>query len=652
VEEDDADLLVELVNAGLLKEELIDSRDLVNKDRKTLKEVALACNNRRAINFFNNNLRCGPSFFTNIPTRNSQRDTYLSSLGSDQLIDAPPTPAHGLGDKMALLAQEGFAAFDAVSGKTAPSISAASVELSYPSIPSAMKLGHSVKFEAVLEQAGADKALISGQKTFFTEQDLPAGMRIDSENGTIFGVPEEESDCEVVIVAQLGEPRYGQSRYEVTCIVHLHALSPPRGLFYPKVQTTVDLTVGTEPKGLGVVSPQGAAHRAAKGLAMTKEQQLRIEAAVKFEAAPVSSGGAIQQYEIVPALPKGMTMDLHMGSISGVPEHGFPMVLTKTYDVFGYNAVGMSGCQIELEVLGGKFGLASLRVHSLDPSDPSTVLQDSYQASRSWDQVDEDHGHSRSTSKAFWEDTTLHESREYGVQEDAVSDASHLAKEDAEAADSPREPPATAPWLHRTFPAIPTNAVDWDQLVPKVAIILEKFGTPMMMEGGQLLGLAPGKRAVKGMETSAVLQHLGLTVDLHYARRLIRLVEQNLSICSRESPAFTRSDPRGLICVADEKANQPGAVVLYLLKPVLELQGKAGIAERACPYLPPAPRIPPPAPPTAMEVLKMEEAVSAVASEVNAEFSKLIPYWRQRMESTAPKARIEAMKRWRTFARA
>jgi len=288
----------------------------------------------------------------------------------------------------------------------------------------------------------------------------------------------------------------------------------------------------------------------------------------------------------------------------------------------------------------------------VDPSDPSTALQDSIASpSQSW------YGEEAHSPSYLWEETSLREaSREFEFriehpQEDhihiEIPEPSKEAFEPSEAPEPTQEVSATAPWLQSTFPAVPTREVDWDQIISKVTIILEKFGTPMMMDGGEHLGLTPGRRAVKGLETNSVLEHLGLRADTHYVRRLIRLVEQNLSICSHEPHEPSKRD--GLVCVADGPASPAGNVVLYLLKPAPELKGKVATSERASPCLPPAPRMPPPAPPSRLEVLKKEEAESAAAIRVNTEFSKLLPHWRQK-RSLAPKARIEAMKRWRNLS--
>ncbi|CAE8638280.1 unnamed protein product [Polarella glacialis] len=636
VKEDDPHLLAELVRTGILKVQHVTSRDLVDAAGRTLAEAAADCKNRRASNYFRNGLVAGPSFFattSNPPPSTS--NPYVAPLGLSS--HTLKTPGHGL---------------DPSSFQPPPVASTPSTSyvLSYPSLPEKLKFGQWHKFTAEIREAGAGgKVLPAGeaQLRFAADKSFPEGLLFNEEDGTIVGVPQDplEEEFIVEISAAVGDGRHA-ARSHALCVLTLRIISAPEGLTYRRVERILDLGLDCEPKGFGVAFPPLDNNDASRERSRAFGQVLQ-RAAMKFEAIPELARGMIEYFEILPDLPEGMNFDYTTGVLSGLPKHRFPMVFRQTYEIFGYNSVGMSSCTLDIEVIGGKYGLANLRLRCLERPATDTMLLHGHHASF-WSRKDESGSASFGwqEAKSLREDPAAEMAAEQGEDDDDEWDgvsAEQLSPSHAWQESQELGPPLASPWLACTFPAVPSAEPDWCKLVDKAAVVLDKFGSPMMMPGDQ-----GGSATVSGMEASLVASYLGLKNDGHNVRRLIRIVEQQARLRREPAPGSVALGA-GLVQVG-EAGTSSGDSVLYLRK-VGATSGAIGPVSPGVgvsPLFPPAPRIAPPARPMLEKVKQAEEAADARAHTVNNEFQKLLPFWRSKLRASDDvAAKHKAMQRWR-----
>jgi hypothetical protein len=155
---------------------------------------------------------------------------------------------------------------------------------------------------------------------------LPAGLSLDSSNGTISGTP-------TAIAA-------GTS-YKISAMV---AGSTP-------VSASVSITVND-------VAPSSVAYAASKFTFSTKVDSSRLK--------PTASGGAVVSWSISPALPAGLDFSTSDGSISGTPT---ATSAPQSYTITAQNTGGQSSASLTIEVdgppllnLGHQTSLIALRV--------------------------------------------------------------------------------------------------------------------------------------------------------------------------------------------------------------------------------------------------------------------------------------------------
>jgi len=324
--------------------------------------------------------------------------------------------------------------------------------------------------------------------------------------------------------------------------------------------------------------------------------------------------GVVEYYEIAPPLPRGMRFDRVTGTISGLPEQRFPSFVRHTFEVFAYNAVGMSACQVSLEITSGKWNLVDIKICTLGGTCESSMAfeqQNSCDTSGS--------GPDSVRSLPSYRPSLLRNAAD-DVQKELSTQSCRIS-------------PPLAPWLARVCSGQEPSAIDWNVIVDKVAALLERFGECMKLSDPSSGTTA---KTVKGMAVAALIPLLGLQDTGHNERRLLRTIEH----CSKVHNSNTKSGPgcpRAPLAVSWKDAAPIGKALVYLRSD-----------PASCP-LPPATKL------RHLEnVLPDQEAAKPeikqarkTAAKVNEEFSRLLPSWRVKLKESTPQARQEAMARWR-----
>lgn len=395
---------------------------------------------------------------------------------------------------------------------------------------------------------------------FSVSPPLPSGLKLDEEKGTIAGVsPAETGPTEYELKVLLGMNAHNSQAATSFCTFRLQTVAAPAGLSYAAIEKVFN-GPATEDDRLGSLPPV----RPMTSFAGSRKlQSLRSPPAIKFQASPTVDHGSVLHYEIEPQLPRGMSLDQTTGVISGLPEHRFPSAKGQTYEVFGYNEVGMTGCKVHLEVLGGHWNLVNVKLHTVGaPEVPMLPMSDSFSATPSLPDRYSEGGSPMSPN-------TPGERR-----------GSFYLSGEEEMAQDPSGPALAAAWTGRACPGMAAE-VDWGAAMDKVAIILQKFGNEMLIrEPGGVAGM----KLVKGMMASALVPHLGLQDDPHHTRRLVRLVEQRGRTTRHHpggAPGAIGRGPGAEVAIASEDAIAAGDAVVYLRR-------AAGLS------LPPPPKLPVP----------------------------------------------------------
>jgi len=149
----------------------------------------------------------------------------------------------------------------------------------------------------------------------------------------------------------------------------LKTMFPPVGLSYPPLDKIIEAQ--KRPGRLPPTPKYGALRPVAlKGKTTLISLEDSNPFSAKFSAKPILVEGSVERFESCPELPEGMHLDAQTGEIAGMPVHNFPTVFERQFEVFGYNAVGVSSCQLRLEVVHGSWTLAHI---SLRPSLPDEI---------------------------------------------------------------------------------------------------------------------------------------------------------------------------------------------------------------------------------------------------------------------------------------
>ncbi|KAG0161919.1 hypothetical protein DFQ30_004908, partial [Apophysomyces sp. BC1015] len=82
-----------------------------------------------------------------------------------------------------------------------------------------------------------------------------------------------------------------------------------------------------------------------KGLVYSQSSVVYAQGVAIEPNMPVSSGGAITQYSVVPALPAGLSLNTQTGVISGTPT---AVAAPATYTVTGSNSAGSVTARVEI----------------------------------------------------------------------------------------------------------------------------------------------------------------------------------------------------------------------------------------------------------------------------------------------------------------
>ena len=79
----------------------------------------------------------------------------------------------------------------------------------------------------------------------------------------------------------------------------------------------------------------------------------------RFVVLPVTDG-RVDEFEITPPLQPGTRFDSKTGETSGVPEN-VTAAQHQTFEVFGHNPVGVSGCKLSLDIIARSFDIINVR---------------------------------------------------------------------------------------------------------------------------------------------------------------------------------------------------------------------------------------------------------------------------------------------------
>jgi len=493
----------------------------------------------------------------------------------------------------------------------------------------------------------------------------------------------------------------------------------PAGLTYPVVAKVFSATEGetfesnlrlSQSNGpLPPVKPptarSGAVRRAVNSIRTTPSL------AAQFQALPSVREGKVEHYDIQPALPKGMRMDTETGAISGLPEHRFTSLYQQTFEVFGYNSVGMCSCKVWLEIVGGNWNLVHIKLYTDGEREVLDGHNDSVEDSFFLDRFSEGGASISGASPLAMSRKSLFEGDGAGDLQTspmlvsptgrALEHASDTFKDDKDAVLATVKSHGNNPtpaYLNRIIPA---KDSDWTSALDKVAVMLERFGTARMIR--EPAGVA-GMKLVKGMTASALLPHLGLSDDPHNARTLVRLVDHR-GRNRRDHPLGGAGSlgrgPGAEVAVASTDAMSANDAIVYL-RPAsilslpappkisvpalseisgmswepsayrvaspreastLRAQPPAGLTQyRQLDPKPPKPetslgsaRVRPPPPLLRSNLDRQPDSARRTAPEgeqislaVNEEFEKLLPRWRAKLRGAEPaQARIDASRRWR-----
>jgi len=225
----------------------------------------------------------------------------------------------------------------------------------------------------------------------------------------------------------------------------------------------------------------------------------------QFQAWPSLREGKVEQYDIQPSLPKGMRLDVETGAISGLPEHRFHSVYRQTFEVFGYNPVGVCSCKVWLEVDSSNWNLVHIKL--------CTVGDQAHNVEDSWlPDCFSEFGQTMTDPSPLSFRSPTGFASEQAINNPMKDDKDFVLATVKSHGNNP-----TPAYLNRVILAEDTDA-DWNSALDKVAVILERFGTARMIR-------EPCLKLIKGMTASSLLPHLGLSDDPHNARTLVRLLD-------------------------------------------------------------------------------------------------------------------------------
>jgi len=613
VEDDDADALFTLAESGQLTEDFVRSHELVDEKGRTLLGAALAKGRRRAANFLRNGLARGPSYKSKPPSLQLSALPYVTPMGLEEVdFRRLSSVTQGLDTKAAKALPE-----------LPSSMDAPGYVLTYPEMPSVVKCRSWFRFCPRLAQSdGGPEVSMSSMRSpihFAAVPSLPAGMTLHEYTGVIEGFPTQEvQEREFQIQFWLQDGRFTDVS-SGSYIFRLATRLAPAGLTYPRVEKVVEVYDDE-------LLRKAESHLPPSDHPDAGDTLTRL-GLVKFCAAPAVREGTITRYEMLPALPKGMLLDEKTGVISGLPENAFPAVFRNVFEVFGYNDVGFSACKIDLEILGGSWSLASVKLHTVGLAE--TMRR----------RVDENSLETGSVSYSDCIRASTPGSSERGSHEGSV-----LEEEDLAAAGAEKAGPTLSAWLGRSCPGHQAAELDWNNAVDKVAVLLQKCGKAMLVKEPSC---AQGVRLVRGLKAATLVSHLGVRAEPHHSRRLLHLIEQRGRL-PRYLPSEATGHSNGSVsasialhlAVAMEDPNSPCDAMVYLFEP----------GPKA---LPPAPREVPPA----LEARKRARSIfpwakdvppeTAASRKVNEEFSSLLPTWRAKIVNAGPREKLAALHRWR-----
>lgn len=662
VHDDNTQHLLASTEAGALLKDHPFSQDMVDDHGRTLFEVAQACGNQRAVNFFRNSLKAGPSFFADRPRpAELESPAWLTPLGNELPAEAPPTPGYGIDPRK----------FRSDASQDKPRLPICEVQ--YKDVPVILRVNqwYCFKPHVTTNGIGVEIHSIMSSMRYTVSPDLPAGFLLDVQTGIVQGLTTEEFEKTSFEVnfhvgadrfrgSDGGSPIKKKNRHErfmkvveATCDFELAAISAPAGLAYAIVEAVVDISQVDKTKSLSPPSAQSGHSRPKSAGPKWRPQSAHgLQAllnALKFEAVPTQGTGRVDYYEVTPNLPQGMRFDRDTGMISGVPEHKFPATFRHTFEVFGRNSVGVSSCKVSLEVLAGTWNLVHMKLHTVGDTSVVEATQKGDQRLHGDSDGSDNSGASTPSggSGVCWLDHSLPASVE-----------NILSPSCALSGNSSR--------LARARPDVLTNHFHWAGAVGRVAVVLERFGQLMRVDEPR--GVA-GVKMVRGMPAASLLPLLGLTEDTHHIRRLLRVIEQ----CGQEHrhhPALVGSrGPEASVAVDAENASCAGDAVVYLRREHALSPSRPQSARKQASQLSSSKAVdidldawekvvgkwPHPMEPSRAIGAETDGSGSCehtpdpkgAASKVNADFGNLLPSWRSKLRDSHPQARQDRLRHWR-----
>ena len=162
VRHDRLEELLPLVKHRKLKACHLRSKEYVNEQGMTLHDFAMECSNRRAINYFNNNLICGPSFYYKAPANASPSSLpYVSGFGANGAThwaaslaaSANPTD-EAAGTKLLAAMPAPLRESCSVLLETSSDGLLPGYALAYPDLPEVMQSGHTYRLSPIILHNG------------------------------------------------------------------------------------------------------------------------------------------------------------------------------------------------------------------------------------------------------------------------------------------------------------------------------------------------------------------------------------------------------------------------------------------------------------------------------------------------------------------
>jgi len=638
-----------LVREGKLQEQNL-QQDFVDSDGQTLYEIAVANGNLDAVKFFRSGLVIGPTI-------------SAASSGS-------------------------------------------ACSLKYPTLPDIILCHSWCQFQAHLaveESSGISADCQEGMLHFSINPSLPSGLELDVNTGLLMGVPTAEcKETLYEVIVSMSEQ--ADKAVQAVCHLRIETMAAPSGLAYPSITRVFDISERHDelpPLDIKRPKTKSEKHRPSmSGKVKTPVATSVLKAPIKkpkFSASPSLTVGWCDNYEIVPALPRGMYLDSSNGKISGLPDHKHHRVFCQCYEVFGYNPVGMSSAKVWLECISGSWELMNVKFLQVNeagepvqplnaPLTPSSMMQSEMEDSERSFEVDVDLGAMATSDSKY--------ARRYSSDKTSSAPPGEQPSPTAESALLP-QPCSEEP--------------DWTTIIEKCADCLQSSGKPIRIKEP---GGVAGQQTVRGLSAGALIPLLGFQEhQQHHVRRLVRLLERR----GHQNPQL---QARGLkVCVYSEEALTIGASVVYLAsaseRGTVQAAGaeRLNAEERAISTLPAAvlksspasgeattaplagsgqqmtPRLPPAAPPSprSSELLQgmslsrekydkdwiagvstiskarsewkvkgpltgpssfSDQAVSFQITDINKEFAALMPSWREKQGSKSVD-RSQVLKRWR-----